>query len=86
VNLPRVETWDRPGDWQSALAMATDSKAHFNKCVSQSTKEMEMTTYEYQAATVNGVKGWIVTRRDMGIYSGKAFGKTKKAAREALAN
>jgi hypothetical protein len=22
VNLPRVETWDRPGDWQSALAMA----------------------------------------------------------------
>jgi len=39
VNLPRVETWNRSGDRQSALAMATDSKAHFNKCASQSTKE-----------------------------------------------
>jgi hypothetical protein len=45
-----------------------------------------MTTYEYQAATYNGVKGFFCIRRDMGIYSGKTFGKTKKEAREALAN
>jgi len=43
-----------------------------------------MTTYEYQAATYNGVKGFFCVRRDCGIYSGKAFGKTKKAARESL--
>jgi len=43
-----------------------------------------MTTYTYQAVTLNGVKGWIATRRINGLHAGKLFGKTKKAARAAF--
>jgi hypothetical protein len=42
------------------------------------------TTFTYEAVTLNGVKGWIATRRIDGVHSGKQFGKTKKAAREAF--
>lgn len=43
-----------------------------------------MTTYTYQAVTLNGVKGYIATRRIGGVHAGKQFGKTQKAAREAF--
>lgn len=43
-----------------------------------------MTTYTYQAATYNGVKGFFAERRIDGVYAGKQFGKTRKAAREAF--
>jgi hypothetical protein len=42
------------------------------------------TTFTYEAVTLNGVKGWIATRRIDGVHAGKQFGKTKKAAREAF--
>ena len=42
------------------------------------------TTFTYEAVTLNGVKGWIATRRIDGVHSGRQFGKTKKAAREAF--
>lgn len=48
------------------------------------TREYIMTTFIYEAATLNGVKGWIATRRIDGLYAGKQFGKTKKLAREAF--
>jgi hypothetical protein len=49
------------------------------------TKENIMaTTFTYEAVTLNGVKGWIATRRIDGVHAGKHFGKTKKAAREAF--
>jgi len=43
-----------------------------------------MTTYTYQAATFNGVKGFFAERRINGVYAGKQFGKTQKASREAF--
>jgi hypothetical protein len=43
-----------------------------------------MTTYTYEAVTLNGVKGWIATRRISGVHAGKQFGKTKAAARAAF--
>jgi hypothetical protein len=43
-----------------------------------------MTTYTYQAANYNGVKGFFAERRIDGVYAGKQFGKTRKAAREAF--
>ena len=43
-----------------------------------------MTTYQYERATVNGVQGWIATRRINGLMSGRQFGRTKAAARAAL--
>jgi hypothetical protein len=42
------------------------------------------TTFTYEAVTLNGVEGWIATRRIDGVHAGKHFGKTKKAAREAF--
>lgn len=39
-----------------------------------------MTTYTFEKALVNHVKGWIATRWINGVHAGKAFGKTKKAA------
>lgn len=42
------------------------------------------TTYEYERAIVNGVCGWIATRRIDGVFSGRQFGKTKAAARAAF--
>ena len=43
-----------------------------------------MTTYTYTAATYNGKKGFFAERRIDGVYAGKMFGATKKAAREAF--
>ena len=43
-----------------------------------------MTTFTYQAVTLNGIKGWIATRRINGVYAGRQFGKTQKAARAAF--
>jgi len=43
-----------------------------------------MTTYTYQSVTYNGKKGYFAERRIYGIYDGKMFGSTKKAAREAF--
>lgn len=41
-------------------------------------------TFTYEAVTLNGVKGWIATRRINGVHAGKQFGKTQQAAREAF--
>ena len=43
-----------------------------------------MATFTYQKVTYNGVRGWFATRRIDGVYAGKMFGKTQKAAREAF--
>jgi hypothetical protein len=43
-----------------------------------------MTKFTYQAVTLNGVKGFIATRRINGVHAGRQFGKTKKAARAAF--
>jgi hypothetical protein len=43
-----------------------------------------MTTYTYEAVTLNNVKGWIATRRINGVHAGKQFGRTQRAAREAF--
>jgi hypothetical protein len=43
-----------------------------------------MTTFTYQAVTLNGVKGWIATRRINGVHAGKQFGKTKLLAQQAF--
>ena len=43
-----------------------------------------MTTYTYQKVTLNGISGWIATRRIDGIHAGKQFGRTQRAAREAF--
>jgi hypothetical protein len=43
-----------------------------------------MTTYTYQQVTFNGIRGYFATRRVNGLYAGKQFGKTQKAAREAF--
>jgi hypothetical protein len=39
-----------------------------------------MVKYTFQKASLNGLKGWIVTVWIDGVHSGKAFGKTKKEA------
>jgi len=43
-----------------------------------------MTTYTYKKVIYNGVNGWLSVLRVAGIYQGQQFGRTKKAAREAL--
>lgn len=43
-----------------------------------------MTTYTYQKVTLNGISGWIATRRIEGTHAGKQFGRTQRAAREAF--
>ena len=48
------------------------------------TGESKMTTFAYEAVRLNGQNGYIVTRRIDGVHAGKAFGKTKTAARAAL--
>ena len=45
---------------------------------------MSNTTYTYQAVTYNGQRGYFATRRIGGVYAGKQFGRTQKAAREAF--
>ena len=47
-------------------------------------RKSKMTTYTYTAATYNGKKGFFAERRIDGVYAGKMFGATKKAAREAF--
>jgi len=42
-------------------------------------------TYTYESVTYNGQRGWFAVRRVDGVFAGRAFGKTKKAAREAIA-
>lgn len=39
-----------------------------------------MTTFTFEEVTLNGVKGWLATRRIDGVYAGKMFGRTQKAA------
>lgn len=41
--------------------------------------------YSFRRATVNGERGWIVTRRDQGVFIGRAFGRTRAAAIASLA-
>jgi hypothetical protein len=36
--------------------------------------------HSFRRATVNGERGWIVTRRDRGVFVGRAFGRTRAAA------
>jgi hypothetical protein len=43
-----------------------------------------MTTFTFQRVTLNGVAGWIATRRIDGVFSGRQFGKTKKLATAAF--
>jgi hypothetical protein len=43
-----------------------------------------MITYTYEAVRLNGQNGYIATRRIDGVHAGKAFGKTKAAARAAF--
>lgn len=43
-----------------------------------------MTTFTYEKVRLNGVNGYIATRRINGVHAGKQFGKTQKAAREAF--
>lgn len=42
------------------------------------------TTFTFERATYNGVYGWFATRRIDGVYAGKQFGKTRKAAQAAF--
>lgn len=37
-------------------------------------------TYTFERVILNGVAGYIATRRIDGVFSGRQFGKTKKAA------
>lgn len=46
--------------------------------------EASKRTYSYEAVIYEGVPGYIATRRIDGLHSGKAFGKTKTAARAAF--
>lgn len=41
--------------------------------------------YTFRRATYNGERGWIVTRREHGVFIGRAFGRTRAAAVAALA-
>lgn len=41
-----------------------------------------MTTYTYEAVMYNGKKGFFADKYVNGVYHGKMFGITKKAARE----
>ena len=41
-----------------------------------------MPTFTFQSATYNGVKGYFATLRINGVYAGKQFGRTQRAARE----
>ena len=43
-----------------------------------------MTTFTFERATYNSVFGWFATRRIDGVYAGKQFGKTRKAAQLAF--
>jgi hypothetical protein len=36
--------------------------------------------HSFRRATVNGERGWIVTRRNRGVFVGRAFGRTRAAA------
>lgn len=46
--------------------------------------EASKRSYTYQAVIYEGVVGYIATCRIDGLHSGKAFGKTKAAARDAF--
>ncbi len=41
---------------------------------------MIMTTFTFERVRFNGRPGWIATRRIAGVYAGKMFGETKRAA------
>ena len=43
-----------------------------------------MNTYTFEAVKLSGVNGYIVSKRINGVFAGKAFGKTKSAARAKL--
>lgn len=47
-------------------------------------RRIKMTTFTYEAVRLNGKNGYIATRRIDGVHAGKAFGKTKAAARAAF--
>jgi hypothetical protein len=47
-------------------------------------KIMNAVTFTFQAVTYNGVKGYFATRRINGVYAGKQFGRTQKAAKAAF--
>ena len=40
---------------------------------------MSRIEYSYRRATYNGERGWIVTRRDLGVFIGRRFGRTRAA-------
>ena len=44
----------------------------------------ERVTFTFERATYNGVYGWLAVRQIDGLYAGKQFGKTRKAARAAF--
>ena len=45
---------------------------------------MNKATFTFEKATYNGQSGWFATRRIDGVYAGKMFGKTQKAAMAAF--
>ena len=43
-----------------------------------------MPKFTFQRVTLNGTAGWIATRRDAGLFVGRAFARTRVAAAAAL--
>lgn len=42
------------------------------------------TTFHFERVTYNGIKGYIVTMRVDGLFSGRSFGRTRAAAIENI--
>jgi hypothetical protein len=42
------------------------------------------TTFSFERVTYNGIKGYIVTMRKNGLFSGRSFGRTRAAAIENI--
>lgn len=42
------------------------------------------TTFQFERVTYNGIKGYIVTMRKNGLFSGRSFGRTRAAAIENI--
>jgi len=43
-----------------------------------------MPKFTFQRVTLNGRSGWIATRRDAGLFIGRAFGRTRFEAVASL--
>jgi hypothetical protein len=51
-----------------------------NTALNRSQSPRNIIKFTFEKVTLNGVNGWLATKRTDGVFCGTLFGKTKKAA------